>query len=188
MKTHHKVKDNQPTRIQFSSQCEREARILEYCKSGNQLRLRHLVSSALAGYYAPQALEDSGASPQEIGEAAWNSIQQLYIQMMALQSKYADPLQEYFDSLPCGVFPFPVSPLSSDEIANPRPPISSSHSVSPTPSPVGENGDSTVSPSENRSQFDPLPMSEEKEQMLDRMFGFHNLYVEDDDDDEDQED
>ena len=184
MTTHHKVKDNQPTRIQFSSQCEREARILEYCKSGNQLRLRHLVSSALASYYAPQALEHSGASPQEIGEAAWNSIQQLYIQMMALQSKYADPLQEYFDSLPCGFFPFPIPPHSSDEIANLGTPISIARSVSPTPAPGRESGSSAASPSENRSEFDPLPMSQDKEQMLDRMFGFNNLFLEDDDENE----
>ena len=175
-------------RLEYGSTDDFEQTVATYCKSLGRISLHQRISIALASYYAPQALEHSGASAQEIGEAAWNSIQQLYIQMMALQSKYADPLQEYLNSLPCGVFPFPISPLSSDEIANPRTPISSLHSVSPTPSPVGENGDSTVSPSENRSQFDPLPMSEEKEQMLDRMFGFHNLYVEDDDDDEDQED
>ena len=37
---------------------------------------------------------------------------------------------------------------------------------------------------ENRSEFDPLPMSQDKEQMLDRMFGFNNLFLEDDDENE----
>ncbi|MDY6939837.1 MAG: hypothetical protein SWY16_19565 [Cyanobacteriota bacterium] len=171
-------------RLEYSSTDDFERKVATYCKSLGRTSLHQRISIALEGYYAPQASEYFEASAREIGEAAWNSIQQLYIQMMVIQSKYADPLREYFKSLPCGVFPFPIPPHSSDEIANPGTQISIARSVSPTPAPRRENESSATSPPENRSEFDPLPMSQDKEQMLDRMFGFNNLFLEDDDENE----